>query len=77
VVDVVVHIMHRDSRAGGRRVRYLARGACETETLGTGWVDAYLACTAGIGGAASTLYGELPVRAIGLVAGGQRRIGCA
>jgi hypothetical protein len=77
MIDIVIHIVNWDARTGRRGVRHLARRTREAETPCAGWIDAYGAGAAGVGGTASTLYGKLPVCTVGFVAGGEGRVGCA
>jgi hypothetical protein len=77
MIDIVVHIVNWDAPTDRRRIRHLARRTREAETPCAGWVDAYGAGAAGVGGAAGALYCELPVCTVRFVAGGEGRVGCA
>jgi hypothetical protein len=62
--DVIIHIVHGNRCAVRRRIRDFVLRASEAEALATVGVNAYGAGGTGVGSAAGTFYGELPVRVV-------------
>jgi hypothetical protein len=62
--DVIVHIMHWNSRRIAPRARWFTRRTRITETLAVIWIDARCARRSSPCGASAALCGELPVRAV-------------
>jgi hypothetical protein len=75
--EVIVHIMHRNTRSVGAGARRLRSRTCETEALLVLGIDARGPGAASPGGAASAFGGELPVRAVRFVAFGEEGVGGA
>jgi hypothetical protein len=66
--NVVIHIMHRNTRRVGPWTRRLARSTRIAQPLAIFRVDARLSRSAGPCSAAGAFGSELPVRAVGFVA---------
>jgi hypothetical protein len=69
--DVIVHIMHGNSRRIATRAGWFTRRTRITETLAVIWIDARCAGRSSPCGASTALCGELPVRAVRFIALGE------
>lgn len=68
--------MHGNARRRRTRITDFALGARKAKAAGTRGIDMNGAGCPRVRGAAAAFDGELPVGAVGLVARGQRRVGC-